>query len=170
MSTAPEPADWRRAVAALANPYAREVFAQIVLGHETEQLGEGFGTARLRKVLETLSGAGIVQEREGRFEVRPEGFTALLASAPREERTGPERYLDGQGRIDRYPTRGDELLALLRMIAQRVLSEGEVLTEKELNGRLRAFTEDVPLLRRHLVDAELVERTRSGSEYALVVD
>jgi len=57
MSTAPEPADWRRAVAALANPYAREVFAQIVLGHETEQLGEGFGTARLRKVLETLSGA-----------------------------------------------------------------------------------------------------------------
>jgi hypothetical protein len=56
------------------------------------------------------------------------------------------------------------------MIAQRVLSEGEVLTEKELNGRLRAFTEDVPLLRRHLVDAELVERTRSGSEYALVVD
>lgn len=170
MSSPTEPADWRPAVAALANPYAREVFAQIVLGHQTQQLGQGFGAARLRKVIETLTEAGLVRERDGRFEVRPEAFTSLLTSTPRERPSGPGRYLDREGMIDRYPQNRDELEALLRMVAARVLAEGEVLSEKELNGRLRTFTQDVPALRRHLVDAAILERTRSGSEYALVLD
>jgi hypothetical protein len=42
-----------------------------------------------------------------------------------------------------------------------------VLSEKELNERLEPFSSDVAVLRRHLVDHGLVERTRSGSEYAL---
>ena len=35
--------DWRPVIAALANPHAREVFAQVVLGHE--DAGQGLGAA-----------------------------------------------------------------------------------------------------------------------------
>ena len=45
---------------------------------------------------------------------------------------------------------------------------GEVLTEKQLGEALSRFTTDVAALRRHLVDASLLERTPTGSEYARV--
>lgn len=159
-----ESGGWRPVVAALANPHARQVFAQVVLGHAREQLGQGLGTARTRGVIDTLTKAGLVAEVDGRLEVRPEAFTTLLAT-PRAPRTGPERFLDPRGVITQWPTRADDLRELLAMVAQRVLAPGEVLTEKELNGRLRVLTIDVALLRRHLVDHGLVDRTPTGSAY-----
>jgi len=161
--------DWRPVIAALANPHAREVFAQVVLGHE--DAGQGLGAARRRNVVEALVRAGLVRASGDRLELRPEAFTSLLAAQARPERsTGPERFLDGAGMIDRYPSSTEELRGLLALVAARVLSPGEVISEAELGGRLRVFTPDVALLRRHLVDHELLERTASGSEYALVVD
>jgi len=163
--------DWRPLVAALANLHAREVFAQIVLGHGAADLGSGLGGARRRNVLDALTKAGLVTESDGRFEVRPAAFTELLATQARPERTsGPERFLDGHGMIDSFPTNVADLRGLLRLVATRVLAEDEVISEKELGGRLRTFTRDVALLRRHLVDHEILERTPSGSEYARVVE
>ena len=62
------------------------------------------------------------------------------------------------------------LLLRLRLTALRRAAGlyRQILDERETNARLEPFTSDVAALRRHLVDAELLERTRSGSEYALV--
>ncbi|NLF04470.1 MAG: DUF2087 domain-containing protein [Actinomycetales bacterium] len=158
--------DWRPVIAALANPHARELFAQVVLGHSGA--GEGLGAARRRNVVDALVKAGLVRAVGDQLEPRPEAFTALLATQVRPERsTGPERFLDAHGMIDRFPSNAAELRGLLALVAARVLAPGEVISEAELNGRLRVFTPDVALLRRHLVDHELLERTASGSEYAL---
>ena len=43
----------------------------------------------------------------------------------------------------------------------------EVLTEREVNERLLAHSDDVAVLRRYLVDYRLVERRSDGTEYAL---
>ena len=48
-----------------------------------------------------------------------------------------------------------------------VLRQGEVVTERVITERLAAYADDSASLRRYLVDAGLVERTSTGSEYAL---
>lgn len=87
---------------------------------------------------------------------------------PRRRGAGVERFLDATGRIDRYPVKDADRLDLWRWVAERALPRGEVWTEKQINERLAALAPggDVAVLRRHLVDAGLLERTRSGSEYA----
>lgn len=82
-------------------------------------------------------------------------------------RVGVGRFLSPEGRIARFPVASADLRELLAHAAERLLSPGEVLSEPEFNIRLAQFTDDVALLRRHLVDHGFVERTRSGSEYAL---
>lgn len=104
------------------------------------------------------TGFTIVDDRGG---VRWERATGSRAQH------GPQRFLTPDGRIERYPVRADDLQALLELVLPRVLSPGEVLTERELNARLAHLTDDTALLRRNLVDHELVERTPSGTEYAL---
>ena len=97
------------------------------------------------------------------------GLDVWERAAPRAKRprTGPERFVDEDGRIDRWPVQSEDRIELLRWVADRALLPGEVLSERQINERLSAFTGDVALLRRHLVDHGLLERTRSGSEYAL---
>ena len=72
------------------------------------------------------------------------------------------------GKIDRYPSSPAERRELLAWVAQEALGLDEVVTEKELNDRLREFSDDHVMLRRHLVDFSLVERTRSGSSYSRI--
>ena len=52
-------------------------------------------------------------------------------------------------------------------MASRILVDDERLTEREINERLAAIVDDVAAIRRYLVDEGLIERTRSGTEYAL---
>ncbi|MEE6280267.1 DUF2087 domain-containing protein [Georgenia sp. MJ170] len=157
---------WRPVVAALGNPHARRVFAQIVLGHDPEAVGRELGGARRRHALDALLGAGIVREHDGGFDVVPEAFGQVLAAGSGPRRVGPERFLDGRGQIDRLPSDATERRALLQLVAERSLAPAEVLPEAELNERLLAFSADTAGLRRAMVDDEILERTRSGSQYA----
>ncbi|MGC5223044.1 GNAT family N-acetyltransferase [Micromonospora sp. DT81.3] len=88
------------------------------------------------------------------------------APGPRRPRSGPGRFVDADGRIDRFPVRAAELRELLAWVADRTFSPGEVLSERALNERLSGLTNDVALLRRHMVDHGVLARTRSGSEYS----
>lgn len=80
------------------------------------------------------------------------------------------RFLDRDGRIDRYPLRSSDRRALLTWVAAQALPRGEVIDEATVNARLEPYAPagDVAVLRRYLVDHGLVERTRSGSEYLRV--
>ncbi|MBF4560978.1 DUF2087 domain-containing protein [Microbacterium sp. VKM Ac-2870] len=120
--------------------------------------------ARAQQRLQALGLLDVDGDRV-RFDDAP--LTALLAAPPRPR--GPERFLDRDGRIDRYPSHRDERTALLALIAERAFSPGETMTESDVNARLASFAPDgdVAVLRRYLVDQGPLRRTASGSEYML---
>lgn len=90
------------------------------------------------------------------------------APRPRPQADDITRFLDRDGRIDRYPLRSPQRRELLELIVERAVPHGRVFTEAEINECLGPFApaDDVAVLRRYLVDHGLLERTRSGSEYA----
>lgn len=152
---------WRGIVAALLNPDLRAA------------LGEVMGDRRLtpprrERAIERLEQIGLVRRTAAGVEFDERMLRAALDANPPAKATGPARYLDAGGRIDRYPVRADDRRELLAWVCERALAEEEILTEPQLNERLSIFADDVALLRRHLVDAGLLERTRSGSSYARV--
>ncbi|GAA4155281.1 DUF2087 domain-containing protein [Gryllotalpicola daejeonensis] len=156
--------EWRRVVAALANPDMRLTWARLVCGAGETDATAGLSPARRRRVLDGLRGAGLIDEASA---PRSAVFAEVLAAAPvAPQPTGPERFLRG-GRIDRYPASQTERGELLALIAGRAFRSGEVLDEREVNERLASFHDDVAVLRRYLVDFGLLVRTRSGSSYAL---
>ncbi|MDO7882602.1 DUF2087 domain-containing protein [Antiquaquibacter soli] len=156
--------DARRILAVLANPRAREAYARVVLGHATPEPT----TSRERRALEALLGAGLVERSgaDGGFVARAEPFEEALGALPRPvKRTGVDRFLTGE-RIEQYPANPEARLELLEWVASRAIAEHEVLDEREIGERLSRHTDDVAVLRRYLVDAGLLLRTRSGSSYS----
>jgi hypothetical protein len=172
MTTSNEASDaWRPLVAALANDDALETYARMILGASAQEAMEPVPAKKRARVLASLRAAGLVADGQGEADApvvaRP--FAALLASAPVAPRASLDRFIV-DGRLDRYPMNADDRLAVLTWIANHALYPGEELTEVQVNERLKVFTRDYVTLRRYLVDAELLERTRSGSSYALVDD
>ena len=159
-------ADWRPVIAALANPHTRRIFAQIVLGAPARDVGEGLSTSKRDHALGSLVGAGLITDVDGDLVEVPEVFARLLAVASPGRQDGVERYLDGHGEIDRYPTRAADRRALLELVAHRTLAATETLTERELNERLVAFGPDTALLRRYLVDEGVLRRSADGAAYS----
>jgi hypothetical protein len=159
----PGAADWRPIIAALANADTRTLYAQLVAG--AEDAGAGLSPSRRRHAQAMLVSAGLI-DHDGVPDATV--FARVLAAAPRRERTtGVQRFLTPDGRIDRYPSSARDRAELLGHIARAVLAPEEVVGERELTDRLAELADDPAALRRHLVDAGLVERTRSGSQYAL---
>ncbi|WP_163543189.1 DUF2087 domain-containing protein [Occultella kanbiaonis] len=168
MTEHPDQADWRPILAALANPHARRLFAVIVLDVSPDSAG--LSPSKQRQASAMLARAGLVREAQGRLVEQPGVFGRVLAAAAEPRATGPERFLNERGEIDRYPYDATERRALLRLVADRALAVDEVVSEAELNERLARFDPDTAGLRRAMVDEEILERTRSGSEYARAAD
>lgn len=153
---------WRGVVAALLNPDLRAALGELSADVRLTD-------ARRERALRRLSDLGLVmRDADGQATFTDAALTALLAEETVPRPVGPERFLDAAGRIDRYPMRMSERRSLLAWILERTVSVGEVLDEATLNERLAAYTSDVAVLRRYLVDHELLERTPSGSQYARV--
>ena len=153
---------WRGVVAALLNPDLRAALGEL-------SADVTLTTASRERALKRLTELGLVEaDASGARVFTDAALRSLLAEQAPVRPTGPERFLDANGRIDRYPMKAPERRALLEWIVERALRPGEVVSERELNERLERFTSDVAVLRRYLVDHELVERTRSGSQYARV--
>jgi len=70
-----------------------------------------------------------------------------------------------RGRLEQLPRRRADRDLVLRWVAQGVLPLDEPVAERELTGRLADLARDPVGLRRELVDAGLVTRTRDGAEY-----
>lgn len=159
--------DPRRLAAVLADPEMRAAYARVVLGSPLDDALGHLSPARRRKAATALTGSGLVAVAADGTASAPDAvFRAILAQQPATPPAqGVERFLR-DGRIDRWPASPADLDALLRHVVAQVLDPDEVLDEKALTERLLRLTDDHALLRRHLVDAGLVLRTRSGSEYA----
>lgn len=158
---------WRRVVATLGNSDARTAYAQIVLGAELPDVLPDVKEHRRTRAISNLLEAGLVEQRvSGELVASELVFRDLLEQQPRHPKTGLDRFLR-LGRIERYPANVAERRALLARIAGEVIAPGERLTERQVNERLLSYTDDVVLLRRYMVDFGLLERTPSGSSYAL---
>ncbi|OUE30543.1 hypothetical protein BFL35_09585 [Clavibacter michiganensis] len=162
-----DPIDPRRLVGVLADPEMRAAYARVVLGSDLDDALAHLSPARRRKAQAALTGSGLVAvDADGTASAPDAVFRAILAQQPATPPAqGVERFLR-DGRIAQWPASPADLDDLLRHVVARVLEPDEVLDEKALTERLRRLTDDHALLRRHLVDAGLVLRTRSGSEYA----
>ena len=152
---------WRGVIAALLNADLRTVMAEAMAGPPLT-------AARRERAVARLAELGLVRETEDGLVFADTLLRGILTDSPVVKATGPARFLDGAGRIDRFPVHDSDRRELLAWVAAQAFEPGEVLSEKQTNERLARFTDDVAVLRRYLVDAELLERTRSGSEYALV--
>ncbi|WP_431219437.1 DUF2087 domain-containing protein [Leifsonia xyli] len=157
--------DWRPVVAALANRDARAVWARLVAGGVPGDAE--LSAAREGRALTLLESAGLVRHEGGAFAADEDVFRRLLesAAANRPRPAGVQRFLRPDGRIDRYPAGADDRLELLTHVADAVLPPGQTVAERELTERLAALGDDPVSLRRYLVDAGLLLRTASGSEY-----
>lgn len=160
-----EPSDrWRPLIALLANPETRRVAAEVMLGSTLESATANLSPSRRRRVTDAVVRSGLVEPTTQRLS--PEVFRTILESAAVPKREGVERFVDGQ-RIRQYPANLNERGELLAWVARNVFDAEEVLTEREVNARLLPYSEDVAVLRRYLVDYQLVERRADGTEYAL---
>ncbi|MDR1355147.1 MAG: DUF2087 domain-containing protein [Propionibacteriaceae bacterium] len=77
------------------------------------------------------------------------------------------RYLDAAGRLTVLPAKQNKRIVLLTWLAAQVLTAEEQVAEKTLNDRLAHFADDVAMLRRYLVDYQLLMRTPGGAQYTL---
>lgn len=163
--TADNPNAWRPLLAAFARPHSREAAARLMLGATLDEAVASIPVAKRERVVETLRAAGLVDPSTGRFDVNlAPRILAANRVAPRE---GVDRFLV-DGRIAQYPANPDARRELLTEVARRALRPDELLDERAINERLAAFSDDVAVLRRYLVDHELLERRADGSEYARV--
>lgn len=157
--------DWRRVLGALSNAEARTIFSELVLGAEINDVGAGLKPAKRSGAIKTLEAAGLLAPGDTGLSLDPTVFRrALESGAPKERAVGVQRFLVGN-RIDRYPANQAERYELLQWVLERALSETEELNEALINQRLAAFTGDVALLRRYLVDHGLLHRAADGSSY-----
>ncbi|MBN9211964.1 MAG: hypothetical protein BGO45_09565 [Microbacterium sp. 71-36] len=158
---------WRAILAALSDDAAREVYARVVLGERLDAAVAALAPARARRVTTALTSAGLIAETPDGYAVSATVFADALAAAPRPARaTGVDRFFT-EGRLTGYPSRAGDRREVLAAVASRILVDDERLTEREINERLAAIVDDVAAIRRYLVDEGLIERTRSGTEYAL---
>ncbi|MGO1183144.1 MAG: DUF2087 domain-containing protein [Micrococcaceae bacterium] len=138
--------------------------AEIMLGASLESALSDLSPSKQRKVTKALLDSGMVDAETQTFV--PDVFRKVLESTHVPTRQGRERFVEGK-RILQYPANLEERGELLAWVAGEVFTADEILTEREINDRLRPYSEDVAVLRRYLVDYELVERRSDGSEYAL---
>ncbi|MFC7927565.1 DUF2087 domain-containing protein [Microbacterium laevaniformans] len=155
MSASPDA--WRAVIAALRDDDVRALLGETAPAALTPR--------RRERAQQRLIALGlVVDDGDGiRFDDTP--LRDLLSNAPRPQ--GPERFLDSDGGIDRYPAQAADRLAVLRHVAVRAFSPDTVLSERDVNERLEPYAPngDVAVLRRYLVDHGLLRRTASGSEY-----
>lgn len=151
-------------VAVFANPETRRVVAQLMLGTSLDSATTGLSPSRRRRVTAALLGSGVLDSSTREF--TPDVFRTMLDSVAVPKRQGVERFVDGK-RIRQYPANLEERGELLAWVATNTFAPEEVITEREVNRRLLPYSEDVAVLRRYLVDYQLVERRSDGTEYAL---
>lgn len=158
---------WRGIVAALADDRAREVYAHLVLGDSIDMALAPLSPGRRRRVLDTLQSARLIAPIDGGWRVEAEVFRSALAAVPSAVRpVGVDRFF-ANGRLTVYPSRAADREAVLARIAERLMTPGRTVTETEVTEKLAVMVDDPVSMRRHLVDAGLLVRSRDGRVYRL---
>ena len=114
-----------------------------------------------RRRLEALERVGLVEVVDG-WVLPRDPFSALLERTP--SREGVERFVR-DGRIEDWPRRPADRLALMTWAMEQAVPVGDVVDEATVTARLGAVWRDPATLRRDLVDAGLMTRDAEGRAY-----
>jgi hypothetical protein len=162
-------------LAALSDPARLRVFAEIVLGEpvDTEDQSVPQQAQPREKAIARLESAGLISRGENGFRVETAAFQTALREVSRllAHRRSPLTSVDGRvsslfkdGRLTVIPRPGILRSQLLNAIVTQVVPEGG-LSERELNERLAAITNDYAAVRRYLVDDGYLRRAADSSRY-----
>ena len=91
-------------------------------------------------------------------------YLSLLKSAKNQVTDDVERFLV-KGRVHTWPSRAQDKNALLRWILQKSIPASEQFSEREVNERIRRYTDDPALVRRYGVDHGILERDPATQIY-----
>lgn len=94
----------------------------------------------------------------------PRQRAAVDDDLPSAERRILESFFTADGRLNTIPSQYTKQLIVLRRLADE-FEPGTAYSEKQVNQILKRFHDDSAALRRGLIDANLLRRTPSGSEY-----
>ncbi|WP_309106040.1 DUF2087 domain-containing protein [Arthrobacter sp.] len=159
-----DPQQWKGVLSVLANDNLRLAAAELIV-EEAARSGRSLTEGQRRKARDRLVKSGLFRSENEAFN---SSFLKDILDSAREPggATGVERFL-AKGRIETFPTRARHRDEVLAWACSKVISGGEVLSEKAINERLKEIADDYVLLRRYLVDGGWLVRTASGSEYSL---
>ncbi len=135
--------------------------------------------------LSKLSGAGLVSATvQGHYHLYALDTDALEAHARSLLSTGELRelapidegvdpydrkvlatFLDEEGRLKAHPMKRKKFEVILRHALHTWFDDAGPWTEIEINGRLKALTDDVASIRRGFIDHGLMCRDKRGTEY-----
>jgi len=147
------------------------------------EISEGLSlpTREVFNHLAFLEHVGVVHKKEELYELDKDGLERLARRQLQGRRPaytsepGLENdrlkvlgiFLNADGTIRQVPNSRTQAVKF-RVVLEYILAAfetGAVYTEKEVNGILRRFNEDVAGLRRDLIDAGMLARERDGSKY-----
>jgi hypothetical protein len=154
---------WKGVLSVLASGNLRLAAAELIL-EEAASSGRSLTEGERRKARDRLVKSGLIHSEDGTF--NSSFLKDILEAANEPGGSGVERFL-AKGRIETYPTRARHRDEVLAWACAKVISGGEVLSEKTINERLKTVANDYVLLRRYLIDGGWLVRTASGSEYSL---
>ena len=113
----------------------------------------GLHPSDVTRHLEQLTASGDVHEANGIYETGDDDIRNVL-----------KKYLNTDGMFKQIPPMGDKLMVILNFIVDAFDFDANY-TEKEVNTVLRRFHLDTALLRRYLVDHDLMARDGYGTKY-----
>ena len=122
---------------------------------------------RDRKLLARLEAVRLIEKSEDGLWQATEVFSDYLSrlkSAKNQVTDDVERFLV-KGRVHTWPSRAQDKNALLRWILQKSIPASEQFSEREVNERIRRYTDDPALVRRYGVDHGILERDPATQIY-----
>ncbi|HAY42518.1 MAG TPA: hypothetical protein DCY59_02750 [Micrococcaceae bacterium] len=162
----PQNNKWVEIAAGLKNPNMRKALG-LVLAGEDDKLGN---SSQSVKDLHRWTKIGLLVDQDQRWILNEEllNDTLAAASATNTQHTGILRFFSGD-RLNALPARPADRHEVMVHIRDRVLAAQESLREDQLNERLAVIHEDVALIRRYMVDHNLVQRDADGTAYRMPV-
>lgn len=148
-------ASWQKVLSTLAAERLRELYAQSVLGQQFD------GSP---KELTKLIDAGLLAEDGS---VNGGLFKEVLGAAAGQRPQGVGRFFR-EGRLEGLPSSPADRAEVLQNLADRLFPDDSELDEPFVNRLVGTVTEDVPALRRALVDYGYLERNADGTGYRRV--
>ena len=149
-------------IAALAHGESREMYAKVIVQDVPKT-----PNYRDRKLLARLEAVRLIEKSEDGLWQATEVFSdylSLLKSAKNQVTDDVERFLV-KGRVHTWPSRAQDKNALLHWILQKSIPASEQFSEREVNERIRRYTDDPALVRRYGVDHGILERDPATQIY-----